>query len=244
MSVQTLLVACVIAFAFTTESALGFGGTVITLALGSALMPVRPLLAALIPLNLALSTYFTARYHRDIDRAVLFKRVLPSMLVAMPAGMLVASRLPESSLKRVFGAFVVALAVIELARARLHTPPKPLSSFTAYGLLGGGGVVHGMFGVGGPLAVYVISRWIDDKARFRATLNALWLTLNVVFLVPYVRDGQVSAQSLTRSAILSPALLLGIVAGEAAHRHVPQALFRTGIYVMLVGAGSMLLLRG
>lgn len=243
MARQTLLVACVIAFAFAAESALGFGGTVITLALGSAIMSVRPLLAALIPLNLALSAYFTLRYRRDVDRAVLFRRVLPAMLLAMPVGMLLASRLPESSLSRAFGGFVIALAVVELARSLRDTPAKPLSTLTSTALLVGGGVVHGMFGVGGPLAVYVISRWIEDKSRFRATLNALWLTLNVAFLVPYVRDGLVSAQSLTLSLTLSPALFVGIALGELAHRRVPQSLFRKGVYVMLLGAGVMLLAR-
>lgn len=243
MSSQTLLVACVVALAFATESALGFGGTVITLALGSTLMPVRPLLAALIPLNLALSAYFTARYRRDVDRAVLFKRVLPVMLLAMPVGMLLASRLPESMLTRAFGVFVLTLAIVELLRGE-NTEPRPLASSTSAGLLAAGGVVHGMFGVGGPLAVYVVSRWIDDKRRFRATLNALWLTLNVVFLVPYVRDGLVSAVSVRQSLALSPALLVGIVAGEAAHRRIAQALFRKGVYVMLLGAGAMLVARG
>ena len=80
--------------------------------------------------------------------------------------------------------------------------------------------------------------------RGKPLLNALWLTLNVVFLVPYVRDGLVSAASVRQSLALSPALVVGIVAGEAAHRRIAQKLFRKGVYVMLLGAGAMLVARG
>lgn len=238
------LVGFVVCVAFVAESALGFGSTVIAVAVGSMLVPMRPLLAALVPLNLVLSAYFTVRYRRDVDRPVLLRRVLPFMLAAMPVGMLVAARLPESWLKRAFGGFVFALSCVELARAARDAPVKPLPESASRALLVVGGAVHGMFGVGGPLAVYVVSRWITAKGRFRATLNALWLTLNVVFLVPYVREGLVSAQSLRESLALSPALLVGMVVGEVAHRRVPQRQFRTGVYVMLLVAGAMLVARG
>ena len=238
------LVAIVVCVAFVTESALGFGGTVIAVAVGSMLVPMRPLLAALVPLNMVLSAYFTVRCRADIDRAVLLRRVLPYMLAAMPVGMLVAARLPESSLKRAFGGFVVLLSCVELARAARSSPARPLTRNASRAMLAAGGAVHGMFGVGGPLAVYVISRWITAKGPFRATLNALWLTLNVVFLVPYVREGLVSAQSLRASLALSPALAVGMVLGELAHRHVPQRHFRSGVYVMLLAAGAMLVARG
>ncbi len=237
--------ALVVFVAFTTESALGFGSTVISVALGSALVPIRALLAALVPLNLALSAYFTARYWRLVDRRVLLRRVLPLMLVAMPAGALAAARLPESSLKRSFGAFVLALSTLELLRMlRPSAPSRDLAPRAASGLLLLGGAVHGMFGVGGPLAVYVTSRWVADKTRFRATLSALWLTLNVAFLVPYVRGGLVGASSLRASLSLAPALALGMLAGELAHHRVPEALFRKGVYAMLLVAGVMLLARG
>ncbi len=244
VTVTTLLVALVVFLAFTTETVLGFGATVITLALGAALVPLRPLLAALIPLNLALSAYLTARHWRDVDVRALTRRIGPPMLAAMPVGMLLAARLPAAWLVRAFGLFVLALASIELRRMRRAQPATDLSRNASLGLLALGGAVHGMFGVGGPLVVWVVSRWFDDRHRVRATLNALWLTLNVIFLAPMALDGTLSRASLGATITFVPSLVAATWAGEKLHARVPESTFRKAVYAMLLAAGVVLVVRG
>ena len=240
-----LPLALVVCAAFAVESALGFGATVITVSLGARLMPVASLLPAFVPLNLALSLYLAARHRGAIDRGLLGRRVLPLMLLGMPAGMLLIRRLSEAAARRVLGALVVSLALAQLARlARADgdepaAPPGPAGA----ALLAAAGAVHGMFGAGGPLAVYVVGRALADKARFRATLSALWLALNAVLVAGYAADGAINRASLGVTAALAPALGLGLAAGEWLHGRVPERAFRVGVYAVLLAVGAALLAR-
>lgn len=245
MSPSTLAaLAGVVLAAFAVETALGFGATVIAVALGAFLLPLDVVLPAFVPLNVALSLYVAARYRRDVDRRLLLGRIVPLMGIGLPAGLFLFHRLGSSRLQVAFGIFVAALSVIELWRARdPEAEARPPGPVTAGLLLVAAGVIHGVFATGGPLAVYVTGRELTDKARFRATLSALWLVLNVALVISYAAAGQLGRGTLSISAVLAVPLLLGIAVGEWAHRRVPEALFKRMVFALLLVAGVLLAAR-
>ncbi len=237
----------VVLAAFTVEASLGFGATLVTVALGSLIYPIDTLLPAFVPLNLVLSGYIASRYRRDIDVSALGRRIAPAMLAGMPVGILAFRALPEGLLKRALAAFVLVLAAIEIWRLARETreAARPLPRAAALGLLALGGVVHGAFGTGGPLAVYVAGRDLgDDKARFRSTLSTLWLVLNSVLLVTYAAMGRVDGASARMTLALAPPLALGLALGEALHARVPMKTFKVLVFTLLAVAGVVLLVRG
>ncbi len=238
--------AVVVLLAFVVESSLGFGATVVTVALASQFAPIDVVLPIFVPLNVLLSAYLVVRYRRDVDRGMLFRRVLPAMLVGLPVGIFVFRRLDARALRAVFGAFVLVLSALQLAQQFRPSArgKRPLSRWVATGLLFLAGAIHGAFATGGPLAVYVSGREMaDDKARFRATLSALWLVLNIVLVTVYVRAGSVRLATLQHSLVLGIALVAGTVVGEWTHRRVSVRAFTIGVYVVLVGAGLLLVVR-
>lgn len=253
---EALLVA-VVALAFTVETALGFGATVVTVALGAMLVPIGQVLPAFVPLNMVLSAWLALRGREHVAWPLLGKRVLPWMGLGLPLGLLGASRVDEALLVRVFGVFVVALSAVELSRMRRAAqlaaapsgsePPRPergrASSRLDDVLLVLGGLVHGAFATGGPMVVYVTGRALVEKERFRATLAVLWLTLNTVLVGTWLARGSLGVESLRRSGGLAVGLALGMLAGEWAHSRVPVRAFRVGVYVMLAVAGVLLTLR-
>jgi uncharacterized membrane protein YfcA len=205
---------------------------------------LREILAMTVPLNLVLSTYLVGRYYQHIDRAFLFKRLLPLMLLGMPVGIYAFTALDASLLKRAFGVFVAGVAGLELYRAIQKVKPHPVGTGVEVGLLLTGGAIHGAFSTGGPMAVYVTSRVIHDKAAYRATLSALWLVLGTVLLGSYVYEGRVTTGTLTQTLTVSPGIVLGMVLGEVAFSRVPADLFRRIVFVTLLCSGLALLLRG
>jgi uncharacterized protein len=242
---QALLVA--IAFAgFTVEASIGFGSALVTITLGMLLLPLGELLPAYLPVNVVLSAYLVARYHRQIAWRFLL-RVLLLMGIGLPLGLVAVSRVDASILRRAFGVFVAALAALELLRRRgVAGPPGAAPEPRAFdaAVLVLGGAVHGAFATGGPMAVYVSGRALPDKASFRASLSLLWLVLNTLLVAAYVARGDVGRVSLERSALLVGSLAAGVVAGELLHRRVPQASFRTVVFALLLVAGVALLARG
>lgn len=229
--------------AFLVEAAAGFGGTVITVALASQLLPVDDILARILPVNMVLSAYVVLRHRRHVDGRLLFARILPWMGVGLVAGYFVARSTSPGWLKIAFAVFVLGLAVLELVALKRKVAPKKLPSVFAAGALLGAGVLHGLFACGGPLAVWTVGREVDDKGVFRATLSALWLALNVFLLVGFVVDTKISAVTLRESLVLLPPLLLGIVLGERVHARLSAERFRVGIFGLLFVAALVLLVR-
>lgn len=231
----------IVFLAFLIEASLGFGATVVTVTLGAMLVPLGVLLPAFIPLNVLLSTYLVFRYQRTTAWPLLLTEILPYMLLGMPVGMAVFYLGHERPAKMAFGVFVTALAGLELLRMKRTPVRTPLPTASKILLLLAGGIVHGAFAAGGPMAVYVTTREIGEKTSFRSTLAVLWFILNFVLLVSYGFSGALTAETLRLSATMSGPLVAGLVAGEWAHRHVDEKVFRVLVYVVLAAAGCTLL---
>ncbi|HEY4220965.1 MAG TPA: hypothetical protein VGO62_06475, partial [Myxococcota bacterium] len=123
----TVAVAAVVALAFTIEGALGFGATVVALALGALVAPHRDLLPSLVPANMLLSLSIAARGFRVIDKRLLLTGIVPFMALGLPAGLALARVVDGGMLARAFGALVVTLAVLQLVRSLRSSAPAPLS---------------------------------------------------------------------------------------------------------------------
>ena len=67
--------------------------------------------------------------------------------------------------------------------------------------------------------------------------------LNAVLVVGYAVDGALTATSLEATALLVPALALGITVGEWLHGRVPERTFRVGVYAVLLVVGGALIVR-
>jgi len=236
---EALALAGIVALGFVVEAALGFGATVVVVGLGTLLSPVGPLLAAFLPLNLLLSSWVVAIDRRHVAWRVLLRELLPRMALGMPIGLLLVRVLPERATLRALGALVIALAVREiLALRRAHgAPAAPLGARTRDVALVAAGVLHGAFGVGGPLAVFVAQRRLPEKSAFRSTLSALWLIANAALVGALWARGAYDRATATTIATLIPATALGLAAGLWLHRALEERAFRRVVLAMLLLVG-------
>lgn len=242
MDLASLLMAGVSLVAHAIETVLGFGGTVIALALGVHLIPLERLLVALVLLSFLQSAWLVARRFRHIRWQVLLGRILPIAGAGMALGIWCSRFLAGGSLKLILGGFVVTLAATELAWLWRGAPPtSQLPGALGAPLLVAGGFFHGLFASGGPLIVYYASRRLTDPLQFRATLSSLWLLLNAVMLASFFLQGRVIPSSLFLAALLLPSLALGTVVGHLVP--VRPKPFRAMTYSILLLSGAMLLIR-
>lgn len=233
----------VVALAFAAEATTGFGATVIALALGLHLFPLRELLPVFVPLGLFMSSWLVLRGRAHVDRRLLLRRILPWMGLGLAAGLTVFERASHELLGRAFGLFVVTLAAVELWRlVRASTAARAVSPPAATAALLGAGVMHGMFSTGGPLLVWAMGRSLPEKRAFRATLSCVWLVLGSALTTAYAVNGHLDGRSLRATAALLPVLGLAIAAGEWAHRRLDEQRFRVIVYALLLASGTSSLL--
>lgn len=230
----------IVLFAFLSEAVTGFGSTVISVTLGAHLLPLEQLLPIFVPANMTLSVWILAKNHQHIDRRFLLKRMLPTLAIGMAIGLTVLSFAPPGpGLLIGYAAFVAVLATVELLR-KSERAPSPEQSALA---LVGGGIVHGLYGSGGPLIVWASATKLANKSMLRATLAAVWLLLNTALLLKYASMGRLSGQTLLASASLLPVVALALYFGEYLHRWVPAAAFKRLVYVLLLSGALSLLIR-
>jgi uncharacterized protein len=238
-----------VAFAFTVETTLGFGATIVTVAIGSLFLPTETILWSFVPINVILSAVLVARDRRAIALRMLITRVAPFVLVGVPLGLFAASAVPERLLKLCLGVATLSLAAVQLRPTKRvegepAAPPEELSPWLARPLLFAGGVLHGAFGSGGPMVVYVLGRAIGrQKTTFRATLSLLWLILNAVLLFSFVRRGHIGEASLQKSAGFGLAMLVGLLVGQKIHDRVDAKRFQVAIFAMLGAVGLVLVIK-
>jgi len=245
MLVVLPLFAAIVLLALLAEAVVGFGSTVLTVTLGAHLLPLDVLLPIFVPLNLVLSLYLVTRYRRTIDWRLLGGRVLPVAGLGTGAGLLLFRLQSSRALLLVFAVFVVLLAAVELIRA-LRGPRRstqPLRPLPGVALLSAGGVIHGLFGSGGPMIVYFASRELRGKAAFRSTLSALWIVLNAALVVNYAALGLFTAETTRMSLLLLPVVALGTGLGDRLHGRLPERPFQLMTYGLLLFAGAALVVR-
>lgn len=223
------LLAIVALVAFTVEGAIGFGSTVIAVSIGAQLVPLEVLLPAFIPLNIVLSI---SLLRGPIQWRILAVEIVPVVAVGAAIGLALTHVIASRELLVAFGIFVVGLSVLQLSKIDIRWPIP---------LLALGGIVHGLFGTGGPMIVYVTKKKIADKTAFRATLAVLWIALNTVLLVNFVTLERYPDVNMMLA--MGAAVIPGRLIGERLHRALDAQRFERVVWIVLLLAGTALALR-
>ena len=243
MEAAELIVFGFVLAGFIVQGATGFGGGIVALSLGALVMPLDQMLPAFVPLAFAIAVAITIQRWRDVDKAVLMRRVIPVVLPSAAFGLVLFAEFDVKTLLPFFGGLAVLLSVIELLRTLGPPTTRPVHPVASLLLLGAGGIAHGMFASGGPLIVLSLSRLVEDKRAFRATISAMWVILNTVLVSTYIYRGLISMASLRLTGLYFPALLVGLWIGERVLRLLPEVWFSRVVLLIVAGAGSALVLK-
>lgn len=238
-----LPLALLVMLAIALESIVGFGATVLVVALGTWILPVQLLLPVYVPVNMVLSASIAWRDRGSIDVELLKRRVLPLAAAGLAVGFALYRYAARPELLHAFGVMVVLIGLNELRKV-LWPPATPsVSRARSNALLLGGGVVHGVFGTGGVLIVAALAGERMEKTRMRATLATLWLLMNLAMVANFIGHGALGLSSLGRSALLLPAVAMGGWLGDRVHRRVTERPFRIAMALVMMAAGAAQALR-
>jgi uncharacterized membrane protein YfcA len=238
-SATTIHVLAVLFFATFIRSALGFGEALIAVPLLALSMPVQVAapLAVLVSITVAVVVVIQDWRHVHFRSA---GWLVLSTLFGIPLGLLLLKTVPESVVKSILGAFIIAFAIYSLTgrKPELHNDRlAPLFGFTA-------GILGGAYGMNGPpLVVYgVLRRW--QPAQFRATLQGYFLIASMVGMAGYAATG-LWTRTVTNYFLLSlPLALIAVFLGHAIHRRLSSSRFLICVNVGLAVIGILLLKQG
>lgn len=120
--------------------------------------------------------------------------------------------------------------------------PGRTLSFLLASLVGfSSGALGGAFSVGGPPIVLFLSGKLESKRAIKASLVA-YFTFVIGFRLPILAaSGVLTGPLLVRSAIVSPAVVAGLVLGTIMHNRLSSEMVRRVIQVLLAASATMMI---
>lgn len=229
----------VVGAAMFTQGLIGFGSAMVTMSLlpqHLGLGVAGPLVALM---ALPSEALVLVRYRRALNwRAV--GRLALGMCLGVPFGILALRHLPERLLLAVLGGAIAAYALYALLELRLPALHRPRWAYL-FGWLSG--LLGGAYNVSGPpVVIYGTGRgW--SRAEFKGNLQAFFLLCDFTVVLGHVVAGTLTPAVVRLFLLALPVILLGAAAGVALDRHIPAALFRRLVLLLLLVLGLRLLAR-
>lgn len=232
------LAAFVIGAAYILEAVTSFGSGIIALPFLAALIGIKTAVPVLACVSCLFTGYVVAVNRRNIRKKEYFT-IIGCAIPGIPVGIVAFSTMNESVLKLSLGIFVLVAALRSLLMHKgIIIKDGRLPNPIYYLFLFFGGIVQGAFVTGGPLIVLYSAHKIKDKAEFRATMCAVWLTLNSLLLIGNLIAGDVLTAKVFKVVGISvPFVIAGAFIGWRLHKKVSADKFYSLIYVVLFASG-------
>lgn len=159
------------------------------------------------------------------------------------AGTVLLFQINPAVINSLFGGVVILYALINLTHVEFFIPPArerliglPVGLFS--GLLTG---VSGSLLL--PVAVYLQALRLDKDTFVQAAGLSLFIG-TVIWAAALFSEGAMTGTAWTLSAIALAPTLLGMAIGQGLRGRVPEAKFRTGVYIMLILLAANLVRKG
>lgn len=220
----------------TIQAVTGFAGTVLAMPASMMLIGADEARVVLNAMALISCLWLGVQHRRHIRWRELASMV-GFMMVGMAVGLLLYHALPLAPLQRLYGLFIIAVALKNLLIPSTREPRSWMMTV----ILLGSGVIHGLFVSGGALLVVYAAARLKDKDEFRATVACVWVVLNTVMGAQQVAAGEWTTHALVITAASLPALALAVFLGNRLQRRISQRAFLTLTYVLLAISGVSIL---
>lgn len=237
----------VILLANIIQGITGFAGTILAMPFSIMLVGYDVAKPILNVLGILSGIYVFVGNRKYINKKELTKIVLV-MAVGILGGIFAKQYIPgDKGLFIILGGLVIFLAIeggvkLLFAARRVDSEKKAPSKWSNI-LLVLAGLVHGIFVCGGPILIGYLSKRIEDKKEFRATISTVWIFLNTLILVSDIASGTWNLGLVRQQLISIPFLFGGMFIGGKLYKIMSQKAFLILTYVLLFISGITLLIK-
>jgi len=233
------LAALIIGYA---KTAIG-GLATISVAIFASVMPARESTAAILLLLIVGDVVAVWHYRRDADLSLL-RRLIPAVLPGLALGAVFLAVVDDTVLRRSIGVLLLAMVALQLVM-RWRSPDTTAvgeSHTAAIGTgLGAGFATMTANAAGAVMTLYLVAQGVE-KRRFLGTGALFFFGVNLC-KVPFSAGlGLLSAQTLVRTAVLAPLVVLGAWAGLHSARRLSQARFDQAVLAATALSAIILIL--
>ncbi len=244
MTVTTLVLlgvaALLVGFA---KTAIGGVGS-IAVAIFALVLPTKESTAAILLLLLVGDVVAVWHYRRDADLGLL-KRLIPAVLPGLALGALFLARVDDTTLRRAIGGLLLVLAALQLVLTwrSPDTARVGASRAAAIGTGAAAGFATMTANAAGPvMTLYLVAQGVE-KRRYLGTSAIFFFGVNLCKVPFSVGLGLFSVETLWRTALLAPLVLVGTWVGLHTARRLSQTRFDQAVLAATVVSALALVVR-
>ena len=234
-----ILTIVIIAFAFFTQSLLGFGGGLICIPLLSLYMPVQDVVSMVMIYQFSMGLLIFSTF-KDIHWPSIIK-MLPSMVIGVCLGIAFLSYLNSDIMRSILAVYII------LHLARKHTQFDPLGKLIKWGdaHLAGflGGMLNAMIGGGAPAFILYLKDHATASSAFRASIIAVLMLSNIPRAIGTIGTGLLTMDLFITGMYAFPAFLLSLYLGQKLHDKIPQEKFFMAVELLLACSAILLIMK-
>lgn len=241
---QEWMIASVIVFSAATLQALtGFGFAILATPLLLLLYDSRDSIQMSILLSFMIAIILMPRIRQEVDYGM-FRRFVAGSIPGIPLGLVFFSCIGLDALKIMVSVVILIVTSMSLINLYKHRDcqysPAPLAETvmpsSGWELLVGffAGVLTTSIGMPGvPLVLYFIAV-NAPKGIIRSTTLAFFICVYIFSILAQVVTGKMGTDVLIASLILTPANIMGVIAGYLVFPKITQSLFQLITNLVLV----------
>lgn len=246
-----VLVALMQVIGFFVQGCTGFGCTIIAAAVTNGLLGTE----AGVPYGTLITLPFLYFLGIKAFREVSWKDLVRIVVLCLPGiflGNYLFQAISPDIAKISIGAMVTLIALMNIYKSIVkpkligvndinNEQDSTAKKIFRYSCLILGGIVHGAFNIGGPLITVYTIEAVQEKEKFRNTMNMVWVVLNTWNAFSQYRSGAFTPYMLSALLVGLPMAAIGFFLGMEFLKKINREQFLRIVYVVLLFVGGNML---
>ncbi|MFH0818540.1 MAG: sulfite exporter TauE/SafE family protein [Patescibacteria group bacterium] len=219
--------------ASATQSLVGFGFSLLAVAILVNFYSVQLVVAVVLLFNLIIDLVIWYRNRKIVQINKIFILFLAS-LFGMPIGVYILLIVNPDILKFFIGVIILLTAIAMIMGFKNKLKYKHQTA-VFIGFLSG--LLQGSVHVGGPPVALFFANQNMEKRIFRANIIAYFALLNIFTFLWFIYKGLINKEVIIMTGIFLPAVIIGLLLGIILHSKINENLFKKIILVIIALGG-------
>jgi len=237
MNFELIIIFVITSLSSFIHSAMGFGYSLFAMAVMPMFLPVATSSAIVNCALLFMCLQITFQLRKSIN----WKLALPPTIFALagkPLGVMMLVYLPDATLKRILGLFLVILAIYFFSNKNYRIKPSFITG-AIFGFLAG--ILGGLFNLAGTVTAIYFYNCCDDKCEYSASMNLTFVPPAVMGLIMHYHYGLLTP-TVMKSAIFNViAIVMSTYAGIAVFKKINRQKLGKIIYLYVAVSGMFMM---
>ena len=232
-----IIITSIAGFAYFIESIFGFGGTIIFLGLAGFFIEFDLLLKIAMFLGLCSGFAILVQSYKHVS----FKDLKKILLMTIPGAILgtyLIDHLQINILLNIFAIILIIYGSVNLINPNFNPHQSVKNAFVYLG-----GLIQGLFTIGGPFVLMGYRENFLKKQELRSTMAAYFFIINLIRIIQYFLSGNNISIIINTYYLTSIMVIFCVWFGYFVHTRIPEKIFKRAIVICITLIGILILLK-